>query len=259
MPKLALLVTIFLFFVFLLQQNSSGIFEDFEQLDTDRDLKLESDLISIDIPEMQNNVKRYLVFGPGSFYDAYTQTKNLVYGVDSDSGFFSVGVFNQSQANKLSASGYHVIEDFPLEFHSKYATYNAISKHTQIGNMAQSVKVHDLYNKTGRGVTIAIVDTGVDFSNPDIRESLLRDEDNKPVMLDADGQGLVITNSTFAAKISDQGILRNYTKEVPDNVTSTVYVKNDGVFLDIVQKGNGTDISVYNGLYPYLHRQLGKN
>ena len=144
MPKLALLVTAFLFFVFLLQQNSSGIFEDFEQVSTDHDLKLKSDLISTDMRETQNTVKRYLVFGPGSFYDAYTQTKNLVYGVDSDSGFFSVGVFNQSQANKLSASGYYVIEDFPLDFHSKYATYNALSKHTQLGNIAQSVKVHDL-------------------------------------------------------------------------------------------------------------------
>ena len=37
MPKLALLVTTFLFFVFLLQQNSSGIFEDFEHVDTDHD------------------------------------------------------------------------------------------------------------------------------------------------------------------------------------------------------------------------------
>ena len=202
MPKLALLVTTFIFFVFLLQQNSSGIFEDFEQIGADRDLKLESDLISTNIHEMQNNVKRYLVFGPGSFHDAYTQTKNLVYGVDSDNGFFSVGVFNQSHANKLSASGYHVIEDFPLDFHSKYSTYNAISKHTQLGNIAESGKVHSLYNKTGNGIIVAIVDTGVDFSNPDIRESLLRDEDNKPVMLDADGQGLVITNSTFAAKIS---------------------------------------------------------
>ena len=252
MPKLALLVTVFLFFVVLLQQNSSGIFEDFEQLSTDHDLKLESDLISTDIRETQNNVKRYLVFGSGSFHDAYSQTKNLVYGIDSDSGFFSVGVFNQGQASKLSASGYHVIEDFPLDFHSKYATYNALSKHTQLGNIAQSMKVHDLYNNTGRGITIAIVDTGVDFSNPDIRESLLRDEDNKPVMLDADGQGLVITNSTFAAKISNFGILKNYTKEFPENVTSTVYVKNDGVFLDIIQKGNGTNISVYNGLYPYV-------
>ena len=252
MPKLALLVTTFIFFVFLLQQNSSGIFEDFEQIGADRDFKLESDLISTNIHEMQNNVKRYLVFGPGSFHDAHTQTKNLVYGVDSDNGFFSVGVFNQSHANKLSASGYHVIEDFPLDFHSKYSTYNAISKHTQLGNIAESGKVHSLYNKTGNGIIVAIVDTGVDFSNPDIRESLLRDEDNKPVMLDADGQGLVITNSTFAAKISNYGILQNYTKDIPENVTSTVYVKNDGVFLDIVQTGNGTDISVYNGLYPYV-------
>ena len=252
MPKLALLVVTFLFFAFLLQQNSSGIFEDFEQVSTDHDLKLKSDLISTDIRETQNTVKRYLVFGSGSFHDAYTQTKNLVYGVDSDSRFFSVGVFNQSQANKLSASGYHVIEDFPLDFHSKYTAYNASSKHTQMGNIAQSMKVHDLYNKTGSGITIAIVDTGVDFSNPDIRESLLRDKDNKPVMLDADGQGLVITNSTFAAKISNFGLIKNYTKEFPENVTSTVYVKNDGVFLDIIQKGNGTDISVYNGLYPFF-------
>jgi len=32
-------------------------------------------------------------------------------------------------------------------------------------------------------------------------------------MLDADGQGLVITNSTFAAKISNFGILKNYTSK----------------------------------------------
>ena len=49
MPKLALLVTTFIFFVFLLQQNSSGIFEDFEQMGTDSDLKLESDLISTNL------------------------------------------------------------------------------------------------------------------------------------------------------------------------------------------------------------------
>ena len=117
MPKLALLVAAFLFFVVLLQQNSSGIFEDFEQMGTDHDLKLESDIISTSMHEMQNGVKRYLVFGSGSFNDAYPKTQNLVYGVNSDSGFFSVGVFNQSQANKLSASGYHVIYDFPLDFH----------------------------------------------------------------------------------------------------------------------------------------------
>ena len=47
MPKLALLVATFLFFVFLLQQSSSGVFEDFEYVGTDNDLKLESDIISV--------------------------------------------------------------------------------------------------------------------------------------------------------------------------------------------------------------------
>ena len=85
MPKLALLVTVFLFFIFFLQQSSSGIFEDFEQAGIDNNLKLESELISTNIQEMENNVKRYLVFGSGSFHDAYPQTKNLVYGIDSGS------------------------------------------------------------------------------------------------------------------------------------------------------------------------------
>ena len=57
MPKLALLVTTFLFFVFLLQQSSSGVFEDFEYVGTDNDLKLESDIISTDIQGMENDVK----------------------------------------------------------------------------------------------------------------------------------------------------------------------------------------------------------
>ena len=79
MPKLALLVATFLFFVFLLQQSSSGVFEDFEYVGTDNDLKLESDIISTDTHETQNDVKRYLVFGSGSLHDAHPQIENLVY------------------------------------------------------------------------------------------------------------------------------------------------------------------------------------
>ena len=124
MPKLALLVTASLFFYFFYYNKILAAFlKTLNRWGADHDLKPQSDLISTDIHEMQNSVKRYLVFGSGSFHDAYPQTKNLVYGVDADSGFFSVGIFNQSHASKLSASGYHVIEDFPLEFHSKYTTY----------------------------------------------------------------------------------------------------------------------------------------
>ena len=33
------------------------------------------------------------------------------------------------------------------------------------------------------------------------------------IMFDADGQGLVITNSTFHANVDKYGLLQNYTKE----------------------------------------------
>ena len=38
---------------------------------------------------------------------------------------------------------------------------------------------------------------------------------------------------------------------IPANATSTVYLTNDGVFLDMLQNGNNTKISVYNSFYPY--------
>lgn len=109
------------------------------------------------------------------------------------------------------------------------------------------------YNATGKGITIAIVDTGVDFSNPDIQHSLARDSiTNHPIMLDPDGQGIVITNKTFYANIDQDGVLRNYHGEIPLGFDSVVYTTQDGVFLDIEQNGNGTTLSVYNSLYPLV-------
>ena len=60
-----------------------------------------------------------------------------------------------------------MIEDFQLDFHSKYISKNNVSQISTIGNIANSERVHNLYNVTGNDVTIAIIDTGVDFSNPD--------------------------------------------------------------------------------------------
>ncbi len=255
MPKTAIFLAGFFLIVFLLQENSYGFTEGFDAPPL-QNFDIEpssSDIISLDIPDLQHTEKRYLVFGEGSLSDVYVVTKNLANGIDTDHGFFSVGIFSEEQASSLKSKGYNVIEDIPLDFHSKYLTTNAITKISKFSNIAESERVHDLYNITGKGVTVAVVDTGVDFSNPDITDSLARDEFHRPIMFDADGQGLVITNSTFYANVDQYGLLQNYTKKMtkPENATSTVYWTKDGVFLDVVQGGNETKISVYNSFYPF--------
>ena len=250
MPKLALFLSVF-FLLILFQQSSYGFIEG-DEIPALSNFSIEgtSDIISIDLPHQENLAKRYLVYGSGSLNSAYPDTNNIAYGINSDKGFFSVGILTESEASKLKLKGYYVIEDFPLDFHSKYVSTNAITKISQFGNIANSEQVHKLYNVTGNGVTVAVVDTGVDFSNPDIMESLARDDDNNPIMLDADGQGLVLTNSTFAANIVN-GKVYNFTKTVPlpEDATSNVYESNDGIFLNTLAR-NGT-ISVYNSFSPY--------
>ena len=250
MPKLAIFLSTF-FLLILFQQSSYGFIEGAE-VPTLSNLPIErtSDIILMDLPHQENPAKRYLVYGSGSLNSAYSDTKNIAYGIDSGKGFFSVGILTENEASKLKSKGYYVIQDLPLDFHSKYVSTNAITKTSQFGNIANSEQVHKLYNVTGNGVTVAVIDTGVDFSNPDIMESLARDEDNNPIMLDADGQGLVLTNSTFAVN-QKYGKVYNFTKTftLPENVTSNVYESKDGVFLNTMSK-NGT-ISVYNSLYPY--------
>ena len=249
MPKLALFLSMF-FLLILFQQSSYGFIEGAE-VPTLSNLAIErtSDIISIDLPHQENPTKRYLVYGSGSLSSAYSDTKNIAYGINSDKGFFLVGILSENEASKLKSKGYYVIEDLPLDFHSKYVSTNAITKISQFGNIANSEQVHKLYGVTGKGVTVAVVDTGVDFSNPDIMESLARDDDNNPIMLDADGQGLVLTNATFAANIK-HGKVYNFTKTAIQqlNATSNVYESNDGIFLNTLAK-NGT-ISVYNSFSP---------
>jgi subtilisin family serine protease len=47
---------------------------------------------------------------------------------------------------------------------------------------------------TGKGVTIAIVDTGTDFTIPDLQQAVARNSLGESISFDADGQGFVITS-----------------------------------------------------------------
>ena len=54
-------------------------------------------------------------------------------------------------------------------------------------------------------------------------------------MIDVDGQGIILTNATFFAFIDKDNIIRNYSKSLPEGITSGVYQTKKGIFLDISQ------------------------
>ena len=193
-----------------------------------------------DGPAPDAALKRYIVFGGGG--GAYGGV--LPHGGQHGPGFLAVSMLSAGDAISLAGQGYHVMEDFKLDFDSNRAVLDG-SRTQQIAGIGTSE-----YDAAGAGVTVAILDTGVDFSNPDMRHALARDDVGHPIMLDPDGQGIVLTNSTFFAHIDDDGIVRNYSGDLPENVTSSVYVNDDGVFLDLKQRGAGTTIQVYNSFYP---------
>ena len=219
-------------------------------------MKIDSDIITVKDLDGVENLKRYIVFGHGSPNDISSLTNSISNSVSTSNGFFSIVTMPENKITNLESTGLHVMEDLPLNFHSKYIEYDPHSKISEIGNLANSKDVHELYNVTGNNITIAIVDTGVDFSNKDMQHAIARDKENIPIMLDADGQGIILTNATFAANIDQYGTMKNFTKSKISglNTTSSVYVKakNDGVFLNLLQNGNGTSLLVYNSLYPMI-------
>ena len=210
----------------------------------------ESQIIKFNEPSNEQQLKRYLIFGKGS--PSELGNTNADYSISSSNGFFSIVVVPENTISIFQSKGFHVIEDFQLDFHSKYISKNNISQISTIGNIANSESVHSLYNVTGKDVKIAIIDTGVDFSNLDMQHSVARDKQNIPIMLDPDGQGLILTNATFAANIDQYGTIKNFTKSAKHETTSDVYVKSrdGGVFLNIAQNGDGTSLLVYNSMFP---------
>ncbi|MDC0155279.1 S8 family serine peptidase [Nitrosopumilus sp.] len=235
--------------------NSYGLSEDevilFE--DSSNFEIFNSNIIDIDSNFFnENNFKRYLIFGSNSLPENKLNNNSL-YGIQSDHGFFYVSILSDKDASNLISQGYTVIEDTKLDFHSSNEIIEDVSR---IGSITGSSIAKQQYNATGNDVVIAIVDTGVDFSNPDIQHSLARDALNHPLMLDPDGQGIILTNSTFFANISKYDTIRNYTKPLPENFTSSVYATRDGAFLDISQGGKGTTIQVYNSFFPQFGNSI---
>ena len=243
--KLFIVLIVFLLFspisIHAISFDGENFFDNSEN-----EIIVESEIISIDSDFfLENNFKRYLIFGSNSLQN--NMNNDSLYSIQSNHGFFSVSLLSETTASNLISQGYYVIEDSKLDFHN---SEQKISDASRIGEITGSTIAKQKYNSTGNDVVIAIVDTGVDFSNPDIQHSLARDKFNHPIMLDPDGQGIILTNATFAANISQYDTIRNFTKPILENVTSSVYHTRDGIFLDISQGGADTTIQVYNSLFP---------
>ncbi|EIJ65624.1 peptidase families S8 and S53 [Candidatus Nitrosopumilus salaria BD31] len=248
MPKAAIF-----FFVILLSStvtNSYGFISgDLTTNEVQNPLIFDSGIVEIDSNFFtENDFKRYLIFGNDLQNNDFLKTSSI-YGIKSDNGFFYVSVLSENSASNLASQGYYIIEDSKLDFH---LSDNEISDVSRIGDITGSNMAKKKFNATGNGTVIAIVDTGVDFSNPDIQHSVARDKANHPIMLDPDGQGIVLTNATFFAYIDDNEIIRNYSKPIPSHMTSSAYVTRDGVFLDVSQGGKGSKIPIYNSFFPQL-------
>ncbi len=88
--------------------------------------------------------------------------------------------------------------------------------------------VNSTLHVQGDGVKVAIVDTGTDFSNPNMATAYARDINGVPIALDPDGAGIVLTNTTL-----------------------TRFTNSSGVFLDLLRGGAGTNVSIYLGEATY--------
>lgn len=248
MPKVAIFFSILLLSGVL--TNSYALSGDDVYLqDESKKIEFNSQIVDVDDDFfVENNFKRYLVFGTNPQNSDYLKN-NSIYGIQSDNGFFYVSLLSEKSASLLSVQGLHVIEDSKLEFHS---SNDVIPDASRIGEITGSSDAKQNYDSSGNGTVVAIVDTGVDFSNPDIQHSLARDDLNHPIMLDPDGQGIVLTNATFFAYIDENEIIRNYSKPIPPHMTSSAYVTKEGVFLDISKGGKGSEIPIYNSFFPQV-------
>jgi hypothetical protein len=226
---------------------------------------IRSDFGSINLGSLQynGNVGRTLVLGPGD-PQALAGAHVVGMGGSPTQGSF-LGVAFSKNPLAQSGNGFGYATDTPLAFDSLphnnnnsntlagYDNNNSASGRLSGTSITGADRAASLYNATGDGVKVAIVDTGSDFSNPDMRDAVARDAKGVPIMLDSDGQGLVLTRAKYVANINQQtGVIMNYTTgsngkvQLPENTTSYTYVNGTGVYL----RTSEGRIPVYNMLYP---------
>lgn len=229
-----------------------GLYE-YDELDIndtlDTPLRLQSELLNLDGLTYTPDAVRIMMIGKGDV-SAVAGMVHVSHLLHTQDGYVAFGVTTEDKLPLLRSHGLTVMPDIKLEF-------DQVRDASRFGEILGSAEVNKEGLK-GLGVKVAVVDTGVDFANKDLSKALARDSARKPIMLDADGQGIVLTRTKFIAQMTPQGTLLNDTMPGKkfgqdfDDFTSTVYFNNDGVFLNVNKGKNGTKFEVYNSIYPLL-------
>ncbi len=209
-------------------------------------VRLESGLLNFENLVYSPGTVRVMVSGKGD-PSSIADDVHVSYHLKTRDGFIAFGATTEDKLPRLAAQGLTVSRDPMLEF-------DEVRDASRFGEILGSDKVHKETGLTGKGINVAVVDTGVDFANKDLKSALARDSKGRPIMLDTDGQGIVLTRTKFVAKLTPQGHLLNSTapKDDKDEFVSNVYMKKDGIFLNLNKGANGTKFEVYNSIYPLL-------
>ena len=135
MPKVAILFFILLFSPMITNSHAFIPLDLKSENNDDPSLIFDSDIIDVDSDFFtENDFKRYLIFGNNLQNNDFLKI-NSIYGIQSDSGFFSVALLPETSASNLISQGYYVVEDVKLDFHS---IDNEIQDASRIGEITGS-------------------------------------------------------------------------------------------------------------------------
>lgn len=215
---------------------------------TDFPLRTNSGLLNFSPGEITYNpdAVKVMIKGRGSI-EGISDRVHVSHQIKTkDGGYIAFATTTSANLPLLKAQGLDVKSDTRLEF-------DEVRDASRFGEILGSSAVIKDQGFTGRGVKVAIVDTGTDFANKDLVNAVARNANREPIMLDADGQGIVLTKTKFKANITPRGnLLNNTLPKDADPFTGNVYYNDKGVFLNLNRGANGTKFEVYNSIYPLI-------
>ena len=188
-----------------------GMIAPYQSVGADRTLiKLDQRLIDringVKSPDLRlngNGVRVFVRLNPGYGtidVKSYLSTSFIVGPTDSPFAVYGTVDANSLLPLASSPAVSYVFPDVKLGFDRMTPDPDVYTQHLasdmfKVRQIIGADRVNQL-GISGQNVTIAIVDTGTDFTIPDLRDAVARNSLGQAISFDADGQSLAITNLT---------------------------------------------------------------